>query len=141
MLFSFLQRIPRAGRLAAVALWALLIPVLSLLPAHFFQPAHALTQLPYADKVVHATMYGTMTGLVIWALATPNHPLRPRWIVFTAASATAYGLLMEWLQHFTATRSMDIWDGVANATGAFLVAGVALGITRMQNRKTRNKES
>jgi len=125
MRFSLLQKIPRVLRLTAAVLWALIVVVLSLLPAPVFQKAHELVQFPQADKVVHATMYAILTSLLLWSIPVPGHPLRPRSTCFTAAAATAFGLLMEWLQHFTATRSMDLWDGLANATGAFLAAGVA----------------
>ena len=130
MLWSSLQKIPRSIRLTAAILWALVIPVLSLLPTRFFQQAHELVHFQQANKVVHATMYAIMTGLLLWVNAASGRPLRARKAFFMAAAATSYGLLMEWLQHFAPTRHMSLWDGLANAVGAFLVAGIALGMTK-----------
>ena len=106
--------------------------MLSLLPASYFQGAPAAVRFPGADKVVHAIMYAALTGLALWSRYEPGAPVRSRPSWFTAAAATAYGLLMEVLQGFTATRSMDIFDGLADAGGAFLVAGVWFLLTRCQ---------
>ena len=124
------QQIPRFARLIAASIWALTIPVLSLLPAPFFQQAHELVHFPQANKVVHAIMYAILTALLLWSNARPDRKLQVRSACFMATAASAYGLLMEWLQHFTATRHMCLWDGLANATGAFLVVGIALGISK-----------
>ena len=132
MLLSLLQRIPRSCRIALAVLWALAIPALSLLPARFFNRANAIVHFPHADKVVHAILYGVMTALLLWAARTPDLPTRTRRVWFVALAATAYGLLMEFLQSFTATRTMDLLDGLANAVGAFLVAGAAIGIARVR---------
>lgn len=130
-----LQNFPRSIRLALAALWALVIPALSLLPAPFFRQATEIVSFPQADKVVHAILYGTMTALLLWVdAAAPARPAYGRRIGFLAAAATAYGLLMEFLQSFTATRTMDICDGLANAAGAFLVAGVACGLAWRRNK-------
>jgi VanZ family protein len=125
MLIRLIQRLPSSLRIMAVTLWALAIPAASLLPAHFFSHTPELDCLPYADKLVHAALYGILTGLWLWRAPDPATMLR---YGFIATAATAYGLLMEWLQHFTPSRSMDLTDALANALGAFLVAAVALVI-------------
>ena len=130
MLPSFFERVPRAARRAAAALWALSILALSLLPSNFFPQTDEIVRFPQADKAVHLVLYSVLTALLLWTAVVPGQPLRLRRFGFLAAAATAYGLLLEWLQHFTDTRSMDLLDGLANAAGAFLVAGVGWWLTR-----------
>ncbi len=130
MLIRLLQRIPRPLRRLAATLWGLAIPAASLLPACFFSHTPELDRIPHVDKLVHAALYGILTGLLLWA---SRQPVTLRSYGFTAAAVTAYGLLMEWLQHFTPNRSMDLADALANTLGAFLVATVALVLgTRKQ---------
>lgn len=130
---SLFHSVTRSVSLVAATLWALAIPALSLLPAPYFSQVGSivLVRIPHADKIVHAGLYGVLTGLML-GCATPPVPARRFW--FTALAATAYGLLMELLQCLTATRTMDLFDGLANAAGAFLVAGVALGVARVRAR-------
>jgi VanZ family protein len=111
----------------------LAIPVASLLPAYLFPDTGRLGELPGVDKLVHALFYGGLTILLLWCA---RRPPTVRTYALTAAGATAYGLLMELLQHFTPSRSMDLRDALANALGACLVAGVALGIRTRKKAAT-----
>jgi VanZ family protein len=137
MLIRLIQRIPSSLRILAATLWALAIPAASLLPAHFFSHTPELDRFPHADKFVHAALYGVLTGLWLWRAPDPATMRR---CSFIAAAATAYGLLMEGLQCFTPSRSMDLTDALANALGAFLVAGVALVIGRKRQQRPLRTE-
>ncbi len=130
-MWSALQKIPYSIRLSAAIIWGVAIPVLSLLPARFFRQAHELVHFPQASKVVHAIMYAIMTSLLLWVSSVPGRPLRMRSACLAASAAVAYGLLMELLQHFTSSRTMSLWDGLADAVGAFLAVGIALCVARL----------
>lgn len=131
MLSPLLKSIPRTTRIAAAALWALAILALSVLPARFFPQTDAIGRIPQADKVAHVVMYSVMTALLLWTAAFSGPSRGFRRYGFAAAAAVAFGLLMELLQYYlTTTRSMDLLDALANAVGAFLVAGVGWWLTR-----------
>ncbi len=123
MLSLLFNRIPRAARVTAAALWALAVLALSLLPSRYFAGTAEIACIPGADKIVHGLIYSVLTALLLWATTLPDQPRRFRRYSFAAAAAVAFGLLMEWLQHFTGFRSMDLLDALANTVGAFVVAG------------------
>ncbi len=129
MLSPLFKSIPRTMRIAAAALWALAILMGSLLPSRFFPDTSDIASIPQADKVAHVVMYSVMTALLLWTAAFSGPSRGFRRYGFAAAAAVAFGLLMELLQRFTTTRSLDLLDGLANAVGAFLVAGVGWWLT------------
>ena len=86
---------------------------------------------PGADKIIHASAYAILSALVQWALEAmrpgpPPAPLRRRLGVSVVAAglAAVYGITDEYHQSFVPGRMADVWDVVADATGA--VAGVVL---------------
>jgi len=87
------------------------------------------TQMPSVsvnDKLVHGLMY-TLLG-ILWMIPVK----RPVWVCL---GVTAYGALLELLQHYcTLTRSGEWADLLADFIGAFI--GVALvALLRMVNGK------
>lgn len=74
------------------------------------------------DKVVHLLAYGT---LMLWFLQL--YPIYRRPII--AVGFIAMGILLEFLQAFTAARSFEYMDMVANTGGVML--GWLLGKTRL----------
>ena len=104
----------------------LLIPALSLLPAHFFKHvAEPLPPIPGIDKIIHALMYAALTAAYLQALI----PARRRSLLAVlriVLLAALYGVAMEVFQKlFTTTRSMDPLDALANAAGALTCALLA----------------
>ncbi len=71
------------------------------------------------DKLVHAAMYGILMGCFCRA-----YPDRRRWAAW-AGGLIALGVVLEFLQGWTGTRSCDPWDMLANGSG---VAAVWLGL-------------
>ncbi len=74
---------------------------------------------PYSfivDKIVHFILFGSLTILLWRALKTL---LRSRWLrMFYAFALTfSYAYLMEYLQSFTATRTVSAWDLFWGAVG------------------------
>ena len=96
------------------------IPLLSLLPVALLSDwVGGAPAFPHADKLVHACMYGLLTGAALFAF--PG--LRGwRGALPVFLGVTLYGAAMELGQKWLASgRSADIWDGVANALGALAV--------------------
>lgn len=75
-----------------------------------------------SDKVAHLLAYGT---LMLWFLQL--YPIYRRPII--AVGLIAMGILLEFLQGFTAARSYEYMDMVANAGGVML--GWLSGKTRL----------
>lgn len=77
------------------------------------------------DKVVHALMFGFLTfvALVDWARGRDFDKVRWPVCLITAAISTAIGIAVEYAQRAMAMgRGFDIFDMVADGTGAFAVA-------------------
>ena len=103
----------------------LLIPVLSLLPAHLFTHIAGPPPFPGMDKLIHALMYAALTAALFHALS-PLARVRYAWAFLLALAASLYGLGMEFCQKvLTDTRSFDPLDAFANMTGAFVIALLA----------------
>lgn len=107
----------------AIAL-TMVIPLLSLLSPSQLPDTSAL-QFPGFDKVVHAVIYATLT--CAWAY-TFSTAVRSSIICMLATTflIALYGLFMELCQYmFTTTRSMDIFDAMANLGGS-LTASIVI---------------
>ena len=98
---------------------------LSLVPASYF--SSSLVFFPGADKIVHTLIYLILGFLLYLLLSGIWQKSRVRIIVIVFFGASAYGLLMEFLQLqiSTSSRSFEIGDIIANCVGA--VAGIFLG--------------
>lgn len=117
----------RAG-LPAVA-WAGLIFLVS----HQSRPPVQLPPFAYADKVVHAGVFGLLAALVArWLLVTGAAARRTLWLSILAASL--YGALDEWHQSFVPGRDPDPLDWAADSAGAVLGAAIAVGLPRRKSR-------
>ena len=103
-------------------LWLLLITALSTLP----NPQLPGFKLLAADKLVHAFVYGVLAWLLLrsWSHSRQR---ATQWRERAAAFffATAYGVLMEWVQYaFIPGRFYEFDDMLANAAGAVVGAAV-----------------
>jgi hypothetical protein len=90
-----------------------------------FVPREWLSQ----DKVLHATEYAVLGGLLVVALRLAG--LRPaRALLLALVLASAYGATDEVHQYFVPGRSADVLDWVADTLGATLGAGLASAALR-----------
>ncbi|MEX1132734.1 MAG: VanZ family protein [Flavobacteriales bacterium] len=105
-------------------LWALLILLITLLPAQAV-PGGGFFGRYQLDKVVHAILFGVFLVLLVRALngkqqSGKEHTGR---LVAAALLAIFYGALTEVLQELSgAGRSGDVWDLVADTAGVFIAA-------------------
>lgn len=124
---ALLHRLCRYG---PAVIMALLIPVLSLLPARFFARIAGPPPFPGMDKLIHALMYAALTAALLYALSPPAR-LRYSWAIRLALAASLYGFGMELCQKLlTDTRSLDPFDAFANMAGAFVIALLACAWSR-----------
>lgn len=98
-----------------VIIWALVILGLSISPG---------IQLPETivapDKLGHLIAYGVLSWLLIRALAK-NKSLSSKNAILAVLAVTVYGIALEFVQWaFFPNRYFEVWDMVANATGAVL---------------------
>jgi VanZ family protein len=125
-------------RRLAIGLWVLVAAAMVVLMYESVKPADPASLAAQSDKVAHALAYGLLAGIVLAAVRVSA--AWPAWRVALAAFlwATAYGALAEVLQAHVG-RTSDLWDGVANAAGAGLVALAFLGVRAW--RVTPRRES
>jgi len=107
------RRGPLARRLG-LAGWTALVTAGSLLPLPV--PTRPAAAIPGADKVAHAGAYAVLCLLVLWNTRGLS---RRRRYALAAASAAAFGLLMECLQPLTG-RTFALGDLAADALGIAL---------------------
>ena len=86
------------------------------------QPVKTDIHFAQDDKVAHILLFGGLTAIVTLGIRRSGKPVKPAWqfwapIVF----ATIYGISDEFHQRFTPMRTCDIFDVMADTTGAVLV--------------------
>ena len=82
-----------------------------------------------SDKWEHALSFGLLSALVLRALAKERlSGVTLARAAFAAVIATAYGASDEWHQAFVPSRTSELADLVADATGAVAVAAAILGV-------------
>ncbi len=110
--------------LALTVLLACFIAIKSLTPT---MPTFSITNI---DKAAHLLAYFTLG-----AAALPAFPrVKP---LFIWLGLSAFGICIEITQGLLNTgRSLDIWDGIANASGAFLAVLAWLILTRLVQKFT-----
>lgn len=87
--------------------------VFSLGPATPQGPGH------HADKLVHFAGYAML--IYWWAQLYVTFPQRVR----VGAALLMLGIVIEWLQGFTPSRELDVWDVLANTTGILFGGWIA----------------
>lgn len=116
------------GRSAWVVGWAVLIEVLLLWPS----PPDVSQRLLGVgfDKVVHTSLFAVQAGLWAWALTGKSRPIWP-----AVVGTVAFGAFTELQQHFLPSRSMELGDLLADASGAVIGAAAfaALALRRRES--------
>lgn len=105
------------------AIWAAVVTYASL-KAPSINPPPFFLDFENSDKLVHFTMY---FGLCFWIFYSTIECRRKHRYAVSLLASVAYGIVMEVTQEYMAIgRSMDVWDALANATGAtsFLLLSV-----------------
>ena len=101
-------------------------------------PDNDIPLFPGADKIVHGIMFGGFTLCIIldWNRRHGWPTKIQKADAYAPEIASAFGIITEILQHeMNAGRSGDVWDLVADITGAFLVCGaVCIYKIKHQNR-------
>jgi VanZ family protein len=86
---------------------------------------------PHIDKLYHTLEYGGLTFVLIRALCLTCATRASTSIAFWAVVLViAYGASDEFHQAFTPDRTMSLYDVLADATGAGVVASVWLWVVR-----------
>ncbi|HEX5660524.1 MAG TPA: VanZ family protein [Polyangiales bacterium] len=99
-----------------------------------------MSRVPFQDKGVHFLEYGALTffiafaHLYTWPARTLAGPL------VAAAFTTALGLLDELHQGFVVGRFSDIYDLLADATGALIAALAFLAVRAVQRALSRRND-
>lgn len=91
-------------------------------------PAPPLPDTPDSDKIAHLLGYAVLSGW--WALLLRSHWLQ------VLVGASAFGVLIEFLQGQTTYRSFDVYDMLANACGALLGLALAALLGRLIQIRT-----
>lgn len=121
--------------------WALLILVATSLPLPaggvLDRPPHLFGVLA-ADKVGHATMYAVLGWLTVGALSTERASVLTRLLAALAAAA-AFAALDEWHQAWIPSRTAEIMDWVADASG--VAVGAAARAVRERTGSGRGRDS
>lgn len=101
-------------------LWSVIIFLLLTLPPITIGPEKKL-EIVQLDKIVHAFLFAVLVILSGYYVQTKQAPFQQFLLRLLAIAviATLYGILMEFVQLYTG-RDFDIWDMVADGTGAFL---------------------
>ena len=95
--------------------WTFIIAFLSLVTIGNFG---SNIPIPNKDKVVHVVLY--FVFVVLWSFYKNKTNYTKKTGSTILLFAIVYGILMEVTQYFTATRSPDFNDILANTFGAFL---------------------
>ena len=111
-------------------LWAATIFVLSSFPGS----AYPATNLVNADKLVHLFIDGVLGGLCARGFVAGSVIAPAAIVALSTALGTLYGITDELHQLFVPMRSCDWRDGVADAIGALVGAGVMVTVMTVKRR-------
>lgn len=98
--------------------WIILILFLCTMPASSI-PKTTLFDRLHMDKIVHFFLFGGTVLLLAYGYYRQKGRIGNLTLFFLALFVTVYGLAIEFIQrYFTANRSFEIWDVVADGAGA-----------------------
>lgn len=113
--------------------WAAFILLLTSIPGSDI-PHVGFLSFHASDKLVHATMYGIFAWLATRALTRSGQPLL-RSILLVILGIMVFGALDEWHQQFIPGRSMDLFDWLADLSGATIGTIVAIVAAGTRERR------
>ncbi|RPE13886.1 hypothetical protein EGT74_10345 [Chitinophaga lutea] len=98
--------------------WIILILFLCTMPVPAVKPTSWL-DLIHLDKIVHFFLFGGTVILLAYGYHRQRGRVSTSGLFYLALFVTLYGLAIEFIQkYFTANRSFEIWDVVADGAGA-----------------------
>lgn len=98
--------------------WIILILFLCTMPASAV-PKSGLFDLLHMDKIVHFFLFGGTVLLLAYGYYRQKGRISTLALLCLALVVSLYGLGIEFIQkYFTANRSFEMWDVVADAAGA-----------------------
>jgi VanZ family protein len=107
------------SRWTAVA-WTLAIFFLMIMPPNQI-PSQGMFGIKHLDKVVHICLFGGFVWLWFMSRLNSNKNTAGTGVLTRLFLISAfYGIAMEFVQYFFTNRDFDIWDIVADTTGAAL---------------------
>lgn len=109
--------------LKPLSYWILVILYVILI--FYLSSGPVTVDLPGSDKLYHMAEYGILSFLLYNALSSSFKRERPWKIVLLAIILTVlYGISDEFHQLFVPSRSADVYDVVADASGAIIMQGL-----------------
>jgi VanZ family protein len=100
------------------------------------QPGTDTPMLFYGqDKIFHAGVYGILGILILGAMRPAFTGYTSGQISTSAIIASLYGISDEFHQAFVPGRSPELWDWVADSTGALLAIILLSQLTRNFSRR------
>lgn len=98
--------------------WIILILFLCTMPASAV-PQSGFLDLLHMDKIVHFFLFGGTVLLLAYGYYRQKGRISTLALLCLALVVSLYGLGIEFIQkYFTANRSFEMWDVVADAAGA-----------------------
>jgi VanZ family protein len=101
--------------------WFFLVLLLICLPSKNLPDADDWLHKIYFDKWVHIGLFGILTLLFMYPIGISKIEPRAKWVLFLkiAIAVSVWGITTEFVQkYFVAGRSFDIYDWLADSTGA-----------------------
>jgi VanZ family protein len=114
-------------------LWAAFILLLTSIPGSDI-PHVGFLSFRGSDKLVHATMYAIFALLATHSLLRAGRPLR-QVVVMVMLGIALFAAMDEWHQQFIPGRSMDLFDWLADLSGATI--GILAGAMAPRVRERR----
>jgi VanZ family protein len=115
------------------ALWAAFILLLTSVPGSDI-PHVSVLSFRESDKIVHATMYAIFAWLATRSLVRAGRPLRQA-VLIVLLGIALFAAADEWHQQFIPGRSMDVFDWLADFSGASIGALVAVMAPRVRESR------
>ena len=94
------------------------------------------TDMPSADKIVHAIMYFGITGMLMLNQTSYfRNQITKVQLYFAFLFSVGFGILMEIIQYFLPWRSGSIYDLIANTFGTIIAIIIMLIVSHYYNPK------
>ena len=94
------------------------------------------TDVPSADKIVHAIMYFSITGMLMLNQTSYfRNQITKVQLYFAFLFSVGFGILMEIIQYFLSWRSGSIYDLIANTFGTIIAIIIMLIVSHYYNPK------
>lgn len=94
------------------------------------------TDVPSADKIVHAIMYFGITGMLMLNQTSYfRNQITKVQLYFAFLFSVGFGILMEIIQYFLPWRSGSIYDLIANTFGTIIAIIIMLIVSHYYNPK------